>query len=119
MKRRIGERLLEHALVVADVEDLSAGVELVGDAKELTEELAELPPGQARKKVSEDSGEMQIWLADAQWHQGSLLLKVILETSTRGMETYDLIVRQVSSYESWYSVAHWLAQKLGIRMKIG
>lgn len=89
-----------------------------GGKAQYLEELAELPPGQARKRVSEDAGEIQIWTADAQWHQGSLLLKVIQETSD-GMETYDLIVRQVSSHESWYPVAHWLGQKLGIRMKIG
>jgi hypothetical protein len=89
-----------------------------GGKAQYLEELAELSPGQARKKVSEDSGEIQTWLADAQWHQDGLLLKVILEMSD-GMETYDLIIRQVSSHESWYSVGHWLAQKLGIRMKIG
>lgn len=89
-----------------------------GGESQYLEELAELPPGQARKKVSEDAGEMQVWLADVQWHQDSLLLKVIQETS-EGMGTYDLLVRQVSSHESWYAVAHWLAQRLGIRMKIG
>ena len=52
-----------------------------GGEPQYLEELAELPPGQARKKVSEDSGEIQIWTADAQWHQGGLLLKIILETS--------------------------------------
>lgn len=88
-----------------------------GEAQYL-QELAELPPGQARKKVSEDAGEIQTWLADAQWHQDTLLLKIILETSD-WTKTYDLIVRQVSSHESWYPVAYWLAQKLGIRMKIG
>lgn len=89
-----------------------------GGKAQYLEELAELPPGQARKKVSEDAGEVQIWLADAQWHKGTLLLKVIQETS-EGTETYDLIVRQVSDQGVWLSVAHWLAQRLGIRMKIG
>ncbi len=89
-----------------------------GGEPQYLEELAELPPGQARKKVSEDAGEIQIWAADAQWHQGSLLLKTILETS-EGTETYDLIVRQVSGHESWMVVAHWLTKKLGKTLLIG
>lgn len=89
-----------------------------GGKPQYLEELAELPPGQARKKVSEDAGEIQIWTADAQWHQGSLLLKIILETSG-GTETYDLIVRQVSDHESWGAVALWLSGKLGKRILIG
>lgn len=89
-----------------------------GGKPQYLDELAELPPGQARKKVSEDAGEVQIWTADAQWHQGSLLLKIILETSD-GTETYDLIVRQVSDHESWGAVALWLSGKLGKRILIG
>ena len=89
-----------------------------GGKPQYLEELAELPPGQARKKVSEDSGEIQIWTADAQWHQGGLLLKIILETS-EGTETYDLIVRQVSGHESWMAVAYWLTKKLGRPLLIG
>lgn len=89
-----------------------------GGESQYLEELADLAPGQARKKVSEDAGEMQVWLADIQWHRGSLLLKVVQEASG-GTESYDLIVRQVSSHESWLPVAYWLGQKLGIRMKIG
>lgn len=89
-----------------------------GGKPEYLEELAELPPGQARKKVSEDAGEIQIWTADAQWHQGGLLLKIILETSD-GTATYDLIVRQVSGHESWMAVAYWLTKKLGKTILIG
>lgn len=89
-----------------------------GGEPQYLEELAELPPGQARKKVSEDAGEIQIWTADVQWHQGSLLLKVILETSA-GTEAYDLIVHQVSGHESWMAVAYWLTRKLGKKLLIG
>lgn len=89
-----------------------------GGEPQYLEELAELPPGQARKKVSEDAGEIQIWTGDAQWHQGGLLLKIILETSD-GTETYDLIVRQVSDHESWMAVAYWLTKKLGKTLLIG
>ena len=89
-----------------------------GGEPQYLEELAELPPGQARRKVSEDAGELQIWTADVQWHQSSLLLKVILETS-KGTETYDLIVRQVSGHESWMAVAYWLTKKLGKKLLIG
>lgn len=89
-----------------------------GGEPQYLEELAELPPGQARKKVSEDAGEVQIWTADAQWHQGGLLLKIILETSD-GTATYDLIVRQVSGHESWMAVAYWLTKKLGKKLLIG
>lgn len=88
-----------------------------GGKVQYLEELAELPPGQARKKVSEDSGEMQTWLADAQWYKGSLLLKVTQETSD-GVGNYDLIVHQVSD-GPWMAVAHWLAGKLGRRLLIG
>jgi len=88
-----------------------------GGKAQYLDELTELSPGQARKKVSEDSGEMQICLLDAQWHKGSLLLKVMQETS-EGMENYDLIIRQVSD-GPWLAVAHWLTGKLGRRLLIG
>lgn len=89
-----------------------------GGEQQYLEELAELPPGQARKKVSEDAGEVQIWIQDAQYHRGSLLLKVIQEWSG-GRETYDLLCRQVSDHPTWLAVAYWMASKLGKKLMLG
>lgn len=114
-------KLLEHTPMAGrDFLEKSIRPEALPPGGELQflEELPELPPGQARKLVSEAAGEVQIWTADAQWHQGSLLLKIILEASD-GTETYDLIVRQVSGHESWGAVALWLSGKLGKRILIG
>jgi hypothetical protein len=88
-----------------------------GGKAEYLEELTALPPGQARKKVSEDAGEMQVWLADVQWHQGHLLLKIILEDSG-GYVSYDILCSQTSNNPSWMAVAYWMTERLGRRLMI-
>jgi hypothetical protein len=90
---------------------------------EYLRELAELPPGQARKKVSEDAGEPQIYCTNAsfEWTQQfgrALLLTIRLETSSEVID-YDLAVCLSDAIgRSWGAVALWLSDKLGKRIKI-
>lgn len=92
---------------------------------EYLKELAALPPGHARKKVSEDAGEPQIYCAAAsfEWTQQfgrALLLTIRLETSSE-VTDYDLVVHPPESEwgEAWGAIALWLSDKLGERIKIG
>lgn len=106
------------------VEALPPGPDDEPSKAEYLRELAELPPGQARKKVSEDAGEPQIYCTNAsfEWTQQfnqALLLTIRLETSHEVVD-YDLVVHQQprGDRRGWGAVALWLSDKLGKRIKI-
>lgn len=97
-----------------------------GKKADYLRELAALPPGQARKKVSEDAGEPQIYVVDSKFgftaHSPArlLVLRIRVETSS-GVEDYDLAVAPVknSRREGWGAVALWISERLGRRIRIG
>lgn len=85
------------------------------------EELAALNPGQARKKVSEDAGEMQIYLESAKWVKGTGLLLRTRLSAPDGNYVIDLLVSDNphGAQRSWFPVALWICKRLGYTLKIG
>lgn len=59
------------------------------------QELAELPAGQAIKRVQEDAKLLQIWIQDIVMQNGRLEIWVVMESEKRGYETYRLRLEQL------------------------
>lgn len=85
-------------------------------------ELSEMPPGQARVKVSVDAGEPSIYVSEAKlaWtarYGKALLMMVVVETSD-GFERHDIVIHPVEQGEGWGAVALWISEKLGSRIRV-
>jgi len=88
--------------------------DVVGDDVDgFLKELAELPPAQANKRVSEILGEPQIYATAGLYRNGKLALTIRYEKEDL-TEQYDLLVIS-SDRRDFEEVANWLMDKLHVR----